>query len=153
MNTLNAFSPNICFQEVPNHTSLAFTIAGCPLRCDGCHSEYSWEKHAGLPLSPAVFLEYLTKYQNFITCVLFFGGEWNKEKLIPLLKITKERGLKTCLYSGKTKLHHELLQHLDFVKLGPWKPLLGRLDQVSTNQRFIDTVTGNLLNHLFLEQN
>jgi anaerobic ribonucleoside-triphosphate reductase activating protein len=76
-----------------------------------------WGKHAGLPLSPAVFLEYLTKYQNFIACVLFFGGEWNKEKLIPLLKATKERGLKTCLYSGKTKLHHELLRHLDFVKL------------------------------------
>lgn len=32
----------ITFQEVPNEISLSFLIAGCPLKCKGCHSADSW---------------------------------------------------------------------------------------------------------------
>ena len=28
---------DIVWQEVPGEVSLAYSIAGCPLRCPGCH--------------------------------------------------------------------------------------------------------------------
>ena len=40
--TLHYTTEQITFQEVPNEISLSFLIAGCPLRCKGCHSAYSW---------------------------------------------------------------------------------------------------------------
>ena len=40
--TLHYTTEQITFQEVPNEISLSFLIAGCPLRCKGCHSADSW---------------------------------------------------------------------------------------------------------------
>lgn len=39
---LHYTTEQITFQEVPNEISLSFLIAGCPLRCKGCHSADSW---------------------------------------------------------------------------------------------------------------
>ena len=39
---LNYTTEQITFQEVPNEISLSFLIAGCPLKCKGCHSADSW---------------------------------------------------------------------------------------------------------------
>lgn len=40
---LHYTTEQITFQEVPNEISLSFLIAGCPLRCKGCHSADSWQ--------------------------------------------------------------------------------------------------------------
>ncbi|MFC6439780.1 hypothetical protein [Pseudobowmanella zhangzhouensis] len=64
----------IAFQEVPNEVSLAFTIAGCPLGCKGCHSSYSWHSEQGTRLSPDYLLHRLASYDGLISCVLFLGG-------------------------------------------------------------------------------
>lgn len=146
----NTLSPQVVLQEVPGEVSLLFTISGCQLNCDGCHSTEIHDATYGTSLTPELFIEQLEKYNNMISCVLFFGGEWQKEKLITLLKIAKEKQLKTCLYTGKNKLPQTLLQQLDFVKYGKWKPELGGLDQPNTNQRFIDLLSGNLLNKAFI---
>jgi len=150
---MNVFSPQIVFQEVPNEVALAFTVCGCPLRCDGCHSQDTWSGSAGTPLTNQAFQHQLTKYQGYISCVLFFGGEWHVKTLCEKLHIAKQAGLKTCLYSGFEKLPKRITCLLDFVKLGAWQAHRGGLEQPSTNQRFIALPSGECLNHLFHHDN
>lgn len=145
----NAFEPKILFQEVPDEVSLGFLIAGCPLKCNGCHSQFSWPINSGFALSNTLFESYLLKYTNLITCITFFGGEWNANALIEKLIIVKKKRLKTCLYSGHEKVSKKLTEHLDFIKLGAWQPALGGLESATTNQRFIDLSTGQCLNQKF----
>ena len=123
--SLNYTTEQITFQEVPNEISLSFLIAGCPLKCKGCHSADSWRvtseanevdkanetvKSKIHPINSNA-KNYLTKgylenrikqYQDMISCVLFLGGEWEIEKLIELLQTVKNTNpsLKTCLYTG-----------------------------------------------------
>lgn len=122
---LNYTTEQITFQEVPNEISLSFLIAGCPLKCKGCHSADSWRvtsetnevnkanetvKSKIHPINSNT-KNYLTKgylenrikkYQDMISCVLFLGGEWGIEQLIELLQTVKNANpnLKTCLYTG-----------------------------------------------------
>lgn len=145
----NTMPPQVVFQEVPDEVSLAFTITGCPVGCHGCHSQDTWDPGCGFPLTPSVFIDRLDQYQGLITCVLFFGGEWQPKQLIKLLMIAQQYGLKTCLYSGKKHLPKALTSHLTFLKLGPWVNALGGLDSPNTNQVFIHVDQHIILNHLF----
>ena len=149
--TFNSFAPQICFQEVPDEVSLAFTITGCPLRCQGCHSQDTWDPETGIQLNNDNFQHYLTRYQGLVSCVLFFGGEWNPAALLDKLSLAKKHGLKTCLYTGKTKVSQHLIAQLDYLKTGAWRPNQGGLEKEKTNQRFIELATGNLLNFKFRE--
>ncbi len=144
-----SFNPQVVFQEVPNEVSLAYTISGCPVNCDGCHSKDTWDATSGSQLDDASFIEDLERYQNLITCVLFFGGEWAPEPLIRKLKIAQTRKLKTCLYSGFERLPKRVKQHLDYLKIGQWISALGGLEQPGTNQKFIEVNTGKDLTYLF----
>ncbi len=145
----NSLTPQVVLQEVPGEISLLFTITGCQLNCQGCHSAEIHDETYGEPLSELKFESYLNKYQGFITCVLFFGGEWQRGYLTKLLAIAKRYQFKTCLYSGKDNLPKQLLSQLDFVKLGKWQAELGGLNSLTTNQRFIDLKTNCLLNEKF----
>jgi len=148
---VKCLSPKICFQEVPDEISLTITVTGCPWRCSGCHSEASWSADTGIPLTVDWFVAQLDKYDGMISCVLFLGGEWASKSLIACLRHAKQRGLKTCLYTGATKVSSSLMGLLDFLKTGRWEAELGGLDSPITNQRFVDLHTGNLLNYRFLE--
>lgn len=116
---MNYTTEQITFQEVPNEISLSFLIAGCPLKCKGCHSADSWRatseaseaiKSKTHPINNNVqnqlTTEYLEnrikQYQDMISCVLFLGGEWKIKQLIELLQTVKNTNpsLKTCLYTG-----------------------------------------------------
>lgn len=149
----NSFPPQICFQEVPDEVSLAFTITGCPLACTGCHSRDTWDAGKGEALTDAVFKVWLERYQHLITCVLFFGGEWHPDTLLAKLRIARQAGLKTCLYTGMNKVPARLQQHLDYLKTGRWHAELGGLDRATTNQKFVELGSGNLLNFRFQENN
>lgn len=138
---LNYTTEQITFQEVPNEISLSFLIAGCPLKCKGCHSADSWRATSKASEAKTVIKEdfittnkskthpinsntrnQLTKeyletriqqYQDMISCVLFLGGEWQIEQLIELLQTVKNTNpsLKTCLYTGL-----ELDEIVDLIK-------------------------------------
>jgi anaerobic ribonucleoside-triphosphate reductase activating protein len=135
---------------VPDEVSLAFTISGCPLRCEGCHSHDTWDASQGDELTMARFSGYLKLYEDMITCVVFFGGEWNAVELIKLLEYAKSAGLKTCLYSGMSKIPQRITNNLTYLKTGCWQPQLGGLDSNKTNQRFIQVATNQLLNYKFI---
>ncbi len=143
----------IVFHEVPDEVALAFTVSGCPLQCDGCHSTDTWSLNSGTPLSNSQFAEYLRRYERLISCVLFFGGEWCAEPLIEKLKMAKDAGLKTCLYSGFERLPKRITQHLDYLKTGPWIGDRGGLDNPKTNQKFIDLTTNTDLTFRFQQNN
>ena len=104
---------------------------------------------SGHDLSNDDFIEYLRQYRGLVTCVLFFGGEWWPDSLIEKLKIARQMGLHTCLYSGFERVPNRISRHLDFLKLGPWRADLGGLTEPTTNQRFYDVKTGICLNHRF----
>jgi len=146
----NCYKPQVVFQEVPNEVSLAFLITGCPFACDGCHSQDSWSASAGFSLDHQTFSYYLSQYTGLITCVVFFGGEWQSKTLIKHLQFAQKLGLKTCLYTGADKISESIIQHLDFLKTGRWDKYRGGLNRKNTNQKFINVKTQILLNHHFL---
>lgn len=148
----NCISPSILFQEVPNEISLCFSITGCKVGCKGCHSTELWQDDYGLELTNINFSSWIKKYKGLISCVVFFGGEWQESALIEKLIIAKKQGLKTCLYSGQKHINISISQHLDFLKTGAWRAELGGLDSPITNQTFRNVVTGEKLNHLFVNK-
>lgn len=141
----------IVWQEVPGEVSLAYTVSGCPLRCPSCHSSDSWDAARGTPLTTDYLNDRMEKYRGMITCVAFFGGEWNSAALIPLLRLVNDVGLYTCLYSGLDHVAPYIQQELTFLKTGAWIQKLGGLDSPRTNQRFIDLRSHQLLNHRFIK--
>lgn len=153
MENLRFSSEQIVWQEVPNETSLAFLITGCPLGCKGCHSADSWKTGQGNELTCDYLIERLIRYQGLISCVLFMGGEWQAEKLLPLLQLCRQRRLQTCLYTGleQNEIPQYLLTELTYLKTGRWIAERGGLSSLTTNQRFIDLRSNENLNHLFIK--
>lgn len=157
METLNFTREQIVWQEVPGEVSLAFLFSGCPLRCKGCHSADSWKGSLGTELTAEYLQSRLARYRGLISCVLFMGGEWLPEKLLPLLETVRAAGLHTCLYTGLEQDELErasiaIIPQLTYLKTGRWKMELGGLESPHTNQRFIDLRTGEVLNHLFIDE-
>lgn len=146
---LNIVEYDIVFQEVPTEVSLALTVAGCPLMCRGCHRADTWEKERGSPLTDDFLAELLERYKGLISCVLFMGGEWQPAALLLALKQVRQVGLKTALYTGLEEVNPSLQAKLTYLKTGPWIVERGGLDNLTTNQRFIDCSSGKVLNHLF----
>ena len=145
----NCITPSIVFQEVPNEISLCFSITGCKVGCKGCHSTELWHDQNGISLTNKNFTQWLKKYQGLISCVVFFGGEWQPTALIEKLLIAQHYGLKTCLYSGEKYIDMDISHHLTFLKTGVWDEALGGLDSTKTNQVFRNVMTGEKLNYLF----
>ncbi len=139
----------VVLQEIPGEVCLSFLISGCPIGCAGCHSVDSWDAEFGTAINRFVLLEKIEQSRSLITGVLFMGGEWASEFLIPLLQCCREFELKTALYTGLDYCPSELLPYLDFVKTGRWIKELGGLEQPGTNQRLIDLRQSVCLNPLF----
>jgi len=139
----------VVLQEVPGEISLCFSISGCNMHCDGCHSPFLWKEGNGSLLTKDVFTSLLNQYSNLATCVLFMGGEWHKEELIEMLQLAKKKKYKTCLYTGEKSVSEELSNQLTWIKTGKWKQNLGGLESKITNQKFIEVKTNKNLNYLF----
>jgi anaerobic ribonucleoside-triphosphate reductase activating protein len=142
------YNCDIVLADVPGEISLAFSIAGCQLACKGCF----WQSLQDAPrfeLSDELFSAKLESYAGLVSCVLFYGGEWEADELISKLKIARSLGLKTCLYSGRQIVANEICEQLDFIKTGGYREDLGGLSTPTTNQKFINLTTGENLTHLF----
>jgi anaerobic ribonucleoside-triphosphate reductase activating protein len=146
------FKKDIVFQEVPGEISLCYFISGCPLRCKGCHSWFTWNEATGTALETTAYLQDLQQYKGAISCVLFMGGEWHESDLLAFLTIARQMGLKTCLYTGLLNVSESLRQQLTYLKTGPWVQGKGGLDNPATNQRMTLVETGACINHTFYKQ-
>lgn len=145
-------SRHIVFQEIPNEISLSYLISGCKLKCEGCHSKDSWPASAGTVLTLEKLQKDLTQYQNFISCVLFMGGEWHERELIEYLQAVRRFSKKTALYTGELQISRELEMHLDYLKVGPYIKEKGGLNSPITNQKLIDIKSGRNLNRYFHQE-
>lgn len=133
---LNFSYPQIVFQEVPDEISLALSISGCDVGCKGCHSAFTWDNDYGEELTNEIFVVFLEKYTvKGISCVLFYGGEWNTPRLLELINLVKLRKLKVALYTGREidYLSEELVDSLDYLKTGKYNGTT--LSDADTNQR------------------
>lgn len=145
---MEIYNYDITLQEVPDEISLCIVVCGCSLKCKNCHSPHTWS-HGSL-FNVEDLVELLKKYNNFITCVCFMGGEWNKEELIKMLKESHSYKLKTCLYTGLDIIDDDIFSNLDFLKTGRWIEELGGLDNPNTNQIFLDINKNMKLNNKFI---
>lgn len=129
----------IVMQEVPNEISLAINISDCPYKCKGCHSQYLWD-YVGTYLIDDID-KLLNMYNGMISCVCFMGGDQNPKELLYCLNKAKNKKLKTCLYTGNddiTCIDKEVVNNLDYIKIGRYIEELGGLDSKTTNQRMFD---------------
>lgn len=129
----------IVMQEVPNEISLAINVSDCPYKCKGCHSQYLWD-YVGTYLTDDID-KLLNMYNGMISCVCFMGGDQNPEELLYCLNKVKNKKLKTCLYTGNddiTSIDKEVVNNLDYIKIGRYIEELGGLDSKTTNQRMFD---------------
>jgi len=135
---MNFSNPQVVFQEVPGEISLALSISGCNLHCKECHSSETWDPKYGEPLTKSKLSELLRKYK-YISTVLFYGGEWNLDKLTELIKFIKSKNIKVCLYTGQELdyFSKDFLSLLDYIKVGPYIASKGGIGTKGTNQKFI----------------
>lgn len=149
MDSLYYYTSDVVFQEVPNEISLSFSIAGCKNNCKNC----SWKniKIEKKQLTEDLYMNMLKKYKGLVSCILFLGGEWNKDALIKNLKLAKSMGYKTCLYTGLYDISNDIKNNLDYLKTGPYIEELGGLDNINTNQKFLDLKTNKILNNYFIK--
>lgn len=141
----------VVFQEIPNEITLAFQVIGCPVRCSGCHSSDLWSSDIGEDLDLKTLSGNIDKFKNYISCVLFLGGEWNQSELVAHLDFIKASGLKTALYTGLEydQVSVEIINRLDYLKYGPFISQLGPLSSPITNQKLVNLKTNENLNRYF----
>jgi len=87
----------------------------------------------------------ISKYGG-ISCVSFMGGDSEPLMVNILAKHVKEKyNLKVCWYSGRQELSKEIeLKWFDYIKLGPYIPVRGPLDNPHTNQKFYKVIDNML---------
>ena len=124
---------SISLLEVPGEVSLNINVAGCPLRCDGCHSPHLRNDKGVKDINCSELLTTFGSYLPYVTCINFMGGEWahDIETFIDFLK----PHFKVSMYTGCTLDQIKFAHKLDYIKVGPYKEELGGLASKATNQR------------------
>ena len=140
---------DIVFQEIPGEVTLALNLSNCPCHCPGCHSPHLAED-IGEPLNDELMDGLIARYGSMITCVAFMGGDAEPEEVARWAEYSKDRGLKTAWYSGRTAFPRDprnprnprtpSQSAFDYVKLGPYIESLGGLKSEQTNQRLYKRV-------------
>ena len=125
---------SVVFAEIPDETCLAINISGCPHHCPGCHSPYL-QGDCGVVLDEET-LDQLLEKNDGVTCVLFMGGDGDKETLKSLASHVAVKGYKVAWYSGEKELDmFEFGWFFDYIKIGPYIESLGPINSPTTNQR------------------
>lgn len=137
---------DIVFREIPDETTLAINISGCPCHCPGCHSSYLADD-----IGEELTYESLMNMVNGnvgITCISFMGGDANPSYLNHLAGLLRdsESSLRIAWYSGRQELSDKVdLKNFDYIKLGPYIEELGGLDKKTTNQVLYKVVGSDLV--------
>lgn len=131
---MQVYNIKIVFQEIPSEITIGLSCLGCGGPCKGCHSPHLHALNENYNFSLQDYKDILDKYNGKASCVCFFGGEWFKE-LPSFLKLARDYGYKTALYSAETKPREELIPLLDYYKVGPYIEELGGLDHAASNQK------------------
>ena len=131
---------SVVLEEIPDRVSLAVDISNCRGNCVGCHSPFL-KQDIGEELTPAV-IDALVADNFGVNCFLFLGEGKDPETLLSLARHARSLGLETALYSGREEVEEEYWQVFDYIKLGPYLPECGPLNQPTTNQHLYHIIEG-----------
>ena len=124
---------SVVMEEIPDRVTLAVDISNCQGNCIGCHSPFLKED-IGEPLTEEVITALVR--DNFgVDCFLFLGEGRDPETLVRLAGHVRSLGLAPALYSGRAEVEDTLWNAFDYVKVGPYRPECGPLNERTTNQR------------------
>jgi anaerobic ribonucleoside-triphosphate reductase activating protein len=99
------------------------------------------------------YVDYLlNKYADYVSCIVFFGGENKKDSLKRIIEKArnKNKNLHFCLYTGRTSIEEDLLRELDYIKMGEYRKDLGGLGSKNTNQLFLDLKNNKDITNKFI---
>ena len=136
---------SIVFQEIPDETTLAISISGCPCRCPGCHSSYLWAD-IGEPLTASAVDRMLSDSGSAVTCLCFMGGDADPMAVADLsAQIHRSHPtLRQAWYTGRTVVSSQVDRTLfDYIKVGPYIAHLGPLSSPKTNQHLYKRMPDN----------
>ena len=128
---------DIVFAEIPDQTTLAVNLTGCPNRCPGCHSPHL-QHETGRPLDERELASLLDRYGRSVTCLCFMGGDAAPLEVARLAAWVRRTwpGLHVGWYSGRETLPEGVPPEVfNYIKLGPWIEACGPLNAPTTNQR------------------
>lgn len=133
---------SVCFSEIKSEISLGINLSCCIHKCPGCHSPYL-QTDCGEELTIEVIDSLLERHKG-ITCVLFLGGDNDKDTLKKFADYISSKGLMVGWYSGETYLDlNDYGKHFNYIKVGPYIKELGPLNNPLTNQRLYYIVHKN----------
>lgn len=132
---------SVVFAEINEEVSLGINISMCPHRCPGCHSAYL-QTDIGDELTIDILNDLIERHHG-ITCVVFLGGDGDKETLKKFGAFVKSKDLKSAWYSGDSELDlNEYGKYFDYIKVGPYIESLGPLNVKTTNQKLYQISNG-----------
>ena len=126
---------SVVLEEIPDRVSLAVDISNCRGNCVGCHSPFL-KLDIGEELTPAIVDALIA--DNFgVNCFLFLGEGRDPEALLALAAHIRSAhpAMEIALYSGREEVEPAIWDAFDYVKVGPYRPECGPLNERSTNQR------------------
>lgn len=130
---------SVTFSEIPDEICLCINISNCPHRCLGCHSAYL-QTDVGIELTESI-LDNIINNNEGTTCVVFMGGDSDKESIKKLGALVKSKELKSAWYSGESDLSFDdYKESFDYIKIGPYIKELGPLNSKTTNQRMYSLI-------------
>jgi len=126
---------SVVLEEIPDRVSLAVDISNCRGNCVGCHSPFL-KLDIGEELTPAI-VDHLIADNFGVNCFLFLGEGRDPEALLALAAHIRAEhpAMEIALYSGREEVEPEFWDAFDYVKLGPYRPECGPLNERTTNQR------------------
>ncbi|MBR4134298.1 MAG: anaerobic ribonucleoside-triphosphate reductase activating protein [Bacteroidales bacterium] len=124
---------SVVLEEIPDRVTLAVDISNCRGNCVGCHSPFLKED-VGEELTPEVISRLVSENYG-IDCFLFLGEGRDPERLLELAAHVRALGLVPALYSGRREVDGPYWETFDYVKVGPYIPENGPLNNPLTNQR------------------
>ncbi len=126
---------SVVMEEIPDKVTLAVDISNCTGLCEGCHSPFL-RGDIGEELTREAVESMLNA--NFgVNCFLFLGEGNDHSSLLDIASYirTAHPSLALALYSGRENVEDDIWRLFDYVKVGPYRPSRGPLNERGTNQR------------------
>ncbi len=139
---MKAESSLVTFVEIPDEINLCLNITGCPFNCPECFEPWL-KKYHGEDVT-IDYIKGLIAKNRGVSCVVFLGGDAYIEQICNLSALIRECGLKVAMYSGRPVIVPELVEALDYYKVGPYDPVCGPLNLKTTNQRLYNVQNNEL---------
>lgn len=137
------FDYGLTFREMPfsQSGSLTFYTGGqCKYNCNGCSWGETKPEGEEMPLDK--FRGIIKKKRKHTDAICFLGEGQDYTELIPYLKVAKDMGFTTMLYTGGElkDFGSDILVLLDYIKVGQWQGKT--LYEEGTNQRVYSLTDG-----------